>query len=838
MNPESITGTCRQCNLASPDLMLVGCGCCLHVSCTPLALICSSASNSGGIPSPVTEPLDCPVCHCGTVNGIELFPLSMADLEIAIDMRSKGLDDTSKKRPRDDDTYHQIQAESSYWLLNNRARTRSDHHNHRTGRWSNEEVAFVDALVAGFDRGELTLPYGLRLNEFLGDMLLCKSSRLTKKMKNASLSSRSYTFGSLAATTQVGPSLAVLQHQFLRSLSWVPMHLELRFNMVKLWRTYFSNLCLQVGYELLDARRWLSSLDDMEARAADADDYVRKARRRRLGSALRNDVGNTASSGVFIGGRPANETTPGQVNSMAQGGPFKPITFSHDGPSCEPFMAVISDASENADMDEMDMLVNALDASMKPRSGSMDWNEFDNCSLDEQNIEPLPQLNEAPDILGDCGPFLDQVIQYMEAEQGPFAHADIWVPSSVDGNGNGNGQGDVTRLYHAGHATRSDINSTLALQLHEYGVYSTNFSFSSGVGLPGRVFGTGRPSWETRVNEQDPVIFERTGGAKIYGVKTALGIPLESPSVGRMVLAFYSTKEITSNPVLIDKYVSIFGKLMPEPKWQLVIDVGSDANYSNGSSGSGAAFEALLMDTPRNPCPLTQPPVSRTVPDTNTTAIPNWKNYKTPPLAPQSAPSAMLWQRQSTSPQMSLENADDEQRIANLLGQYMPVIREHSPGSGGESLLIQHFISLRLLLLRSSDQRSKVEQDLLHILIKSFRGYSNDNRRSGAELAALLAKDWMFLLVNYLPVSPVLSTAGKTIMEQPHQCHILAAPSLTSTMGLGALAPPPLGHSYPSNHLMTNSFVTMQHYQHPSDEQRDRRVSDDEIPPVNILAEL
>lgn len=358
--------------------------------------------------------------------------MSFSDLERAIELRQQCAQAAvtasadSKKRGRDEEAiYHQIQAESSFLLLNH-TRTSSEHVNHRTGRWSNEEVAFVDALVLAFDLGTLPLPHGIKLNEFLGDMLLCKSSRLTKKMKNAKLSTRSYTLGLFdSRNSQVCTTLAPLQEQFLHSVTSEPMQLELRFNMVKMWRTHFSNLCLQVGYESLDARLWLSSLEEMEARAADAEDYVRKARRRRMGLALRNDVGSSASSGVFIAGRPANETTPAEVTSnanIALHHPPKTVSTITDTSSTT-FHAEVSDSSEQPDQDDMDMLADVFGTSIRPRSDSMDFSIGDNFD-DYFNDQLAPQCNDAMEPLGDCGPFLDYVIQYMEKEQSPFDHVD------------------------------------------------------------------------------------------------------------------------------------------------------------------------------------------------------------------------------------------------------------------------------------------------------------------------------------------------------------------------------------------------------------------------------
>ena len=786
--------------------------------------------------------------------------MNFSDLERAIELRQQCAQAAitasadTKKRGRDEEAiYHQIQAESSFLLLNH-TRTSSEHVNHRTGRWSNEEVAFVDDLVLAFDLGTLPLPHGIKLNEFLGDMLLCKSSRLTKKMKNAKLSTRSYTLGLLdSRNSQLCTTFASLQDQFLHSVASEPMQLELRFNMVKLWRTHFSNLCLQVGYESLDARLWLSSLEEMEARAADAEDYVRKARRRRMGLALRNDVGSTASSGVFIAGRPANETTPAEVSSNANIVPHHPPkNVSTVTDSTTPtFHAEVSDSSEQPDQDDMDMLADVFGTSIRPRSDSMDFSigdDFDDYFHDQL----APQSNDAMEPLGDCGPFLDYVIQYMEKELSPFDHVDVWAPSYVNHKGIGVSQeGDSLRLYHAGHATRSDINSTLAFQLNEYGVYSTNFSFAPGVGLPGRVYNLGQASWENQVSEADPVYFERAGGAKIYGVKTALGIPLECATIGRMILGMYSSNDIKADPCLIERYAADIAKWTPKPKWKLVIDLGSGSSAvkaSEDTSQTIARVTASVHFPPSVPQVLSErsmmnPLLSPASLGRNVTVNPSWRTVNsTPPIVPQPCPSTMSWQLLTSSPQ-NMISEDEEQCVATLLGQHIPMSSSISHGHGDESSLLPHFMSLRLLLLRSVDRRSTEEQDLLNILLRSFRCYSKDNHRSGAELAFLLAKDWMFLASSLTPITaspnPVMGT--QTRLEQ-HSCHIFAAPNLSTHSRTGAPlqphAPSTFGSLVSLGSLQSiDAIASLQHHAHSRHPQQgERRVSED-IFHANIVEE-
>jgi len=283
---------------------------------------------------------------------------------------------------------------------------RSDQRNNRTGRWSSEEVALVDALVSAFDHGTLTMPHGVKLHEFLGDLLLCKSSRLTKKMKNAKLNTRSYTFSSSVVAGGTGfPAITLLQEQFLHSLFSDPaMHSELQFNMIKQWRTHFFNLCLQVGYELLDSKRWVASLEPLTT-MNDCDHVVRK---RRL---------------------------------------LNPVPTSHDAIAAAPasnnsLIAMVSDASEEQpDQEDMDLLVDALGAASRSRVGSIDsttpmrsrltsmdfsvdgrsrLQSIDLAMLEAYDASSL-SFSSAQQGNEGANPeraFLDQIMQYMEAN--PF----------------------------------------------------------------------------------------------------------------------------------------------------------------------------------------------------------------------------------------------------------------------------------------------------------------------------------------------------------------------------------------------------------------------------------
>jgi hypothetical protein len=149
-------------------------------------------------------------------------------------------------------------------------------------------------------------------------------------------------------------------------------------------------------------------------------------------------------------------------------------------------------------------------------------------------------------------PFLAKVTAYLQRHGVPFEHMDVWVPSLVPGTE----EPPVSaRLTYAGSATTDKIvgedgktsrslTAEEKFRLDAFGDYSQRFSFdvglSHGSGLPGRVYESGRHTWEQGVHNASHNRFERRGGALQFGIKTAVAIPIASPTTGRLVVMLYS----------------------------------------------------------------------------------------------------------------------------------------------------------------------------------------------------------------------------------------------------------------------------------------------------------
>jgi hypothetical protein len=363
----------------------------------------------------------------------------------------------------------------------------------RTGRWTPEEMAYCDMLVTKFNAGLLPLLDGTKLNDFLAGMLKSKQSRLTKKMKNAKLSTKCYSrkVGYLQSTEDA-KNFAQVESDFFASIPCTMERAEIRFHMQKEWRELFSSYCVEVG-QPLDADKWMSSVDELDRRMSQAKDAARMARRKKMmGYALSQDSKNP-DQGVFI----EQSTTT------------------------------------NSTFDEAADVLKML---------------FNDGAAGEQSAGPKQAAAAAS--AGrrmQNAPFLGKMISYMQRHAVPFEHVDAWVPSFVPVQGSSESK---CRLCFAGSATTEvQIGSngqSFAMPNDDrfdwlaFGEYSQKFSFDVGCGLPGRVYQHGVPSWEQNVENAPPQHFERCGGAAQWGIKTVVAIPIPSPSVGRIVVLLYS----------------------------------------------------------------------------------------------------------------------------------------------------------------------------------------------------------------------------------------------------------------------------------------------------------
>ena len=403
----------------------------------------------------------------------------------------------------------------------------------RTGRWTQEETAFCDKMIALFKGGQFPITEGVKLNDFLANMLKSKQSRLTKKMKNAKLSSVNFSnreghiFDPMEAR-----SFSELEDQFFNSIQDHLERAEIKFHMQKEWRELFSSFCTHMG-QPLDENAWLSSIEEMERRVTLAKDAARMTRRKIMtGYALNHDSQN-ADAGVYI------EKTEAELQAAQT---FEPLLLNHGAGV---------PASENED--SPCVLYDDVGCEYPDSLGGL--------TPEQLSVE----LNGKTSMLH-ASPFMSRIMAYVKRHKVPFEHVDVWVPSFVpddDPNSksdskcrlcfSGSATSDVEILGENGTISAQEISKDVQFHLNAFGDYSQKFSFDVGCGLPGRVYQSGIPTWEQSVNVAPNTYFERSGAAQQWGIKTVVGIPITSPNVGRVVVVFYSRHDRPKDQDLVSR---------------------------------------------------------------------------------------------------------------------------------------------------------------------------------------------------------------------------------------------------------------------------------------------
>ena len=250
-----------------------------------------------------------------------------------------------------------------------------------------------------------------------------------------------------------------------------------------------------------------------------------------------------------------------------------------------------------------------------------------------------------------------------------------------------------------------------------FGQYSSKFSFSSGYGLPGRVFQSGIAAWEQFVANAPPEMFERRGGAIQFGIKTALGLPIECDTVGRIVLVLYSKHNREKDEELVNRMVKDVRLFNPCPRWKLVVDVGGTTDSSPSSQ-----------------------------------------------LPPQTLPIAGLSGGQgfvSASNNLAGSNRNDEiMNLVTLLQEFMPSDQQSLFGAHLNSIM-----SLRMILLRT--HRSSGEEQLVDMMLVLFKSYIAAGR-TRQDIVTLLTRDYEFhihqMTVQSHPMD--ISTATDQLVQQ------------------------------------------------------------------------
>jgi len=665
--------------------------------------------------------LICPSCHTAPVESISLIPLPANKFEEASRLR--------EQNPPSDSSVSGYSRPS--WKKRDSANPTLANMSpiSRTGRWSTAESSLVDKLIESFDAGLLPLPQGIKLKDFLCTLLLCRTSRLTKKLKHEKISSRSYrSIGAQGGSTssKAGADIQRAQALFLQTLEPAWMQTELRLNMSRCWREQFEKFCLQEGFRPLDTTEWNTSLNNILI--LHSEDSL-EAKQKRLKHALSDDMSAAAKSGFDAGKNLSQElrlilkkkeSHQANQSALVQDRLRNLDSVAKDlESSCSRVKFRDKETLRHVSSfgSFVDLLTDPIDSKSQLTTTS------EQSEYDTQGGRELTKGDFRQDVMEDSKPtskqaidgIIDSVVKEAFAEGGEnskflrrfsnfltsihlnFQHCDMWVPTESTGSEATGGQ---VRLINAGHITfkrsndPSHVTNFCATPLSEFGVYSQTFSFAPSSGLPGRVFASGQSIWMNHVSEATVQEFGLVGGARMYGVRTAVGLHVPT-STGTLVVVLYSTADLTRDIIVENQCMNFFRQLNPTPKWHLSIDVADDETKGKAPQLQGQAYAYQSSSS----CIIPPSPVTNGSKET-----------------------------------LCLMN---ERSLATLLGNHV--------SSGND--VADSSMTLRFLLLRHPSCRSITETKQVNIIMSKYKKYVGESY-SDDDIARTIYHDWKKILAT------------------------------------------------------------------------------------------
>jgi hypothetical protein len=276
----------------------------------------------------------------------------------------------------------------------------------------------------------------------------------------------------------------------------------------------------------------------------------------------------------------------------------------------------------------------------------------------------------------------------------------------------------------------------------------------------------------------DPKIFERAGGAGVYGVKTGVGIPMSSGLVGRLVLCLYSLQDLPLDAEMLTKLQQDLSMYCPKPTWKLVVEVDSESMSSSKSvSSSGPPTGTVGTASGTTLLTLTEHSDHREQRSDSMSVNSNVSNNDH---------SAQPVQHQAQSQRgMEIE-------IAKLLTDFLPGASLPGPMTDTDDGLLPFYMSLRLLLLRDPDRRSNEENNKLDVIRRSYEGFLTSTNRTNRDIADLIVRDWRFLKTNGGDPTP------STPLGTAHQSMFMNEPTVVTYASSGAPARVPFALGDPN----------------------------------------
>lgn len=177
-------------------------------------------------------------------------------------------------------------------------------------------------------------------------------------------------------------------------------------------------------------------------------------------------------------------------------------------------------------------------------------------------------------------------------------------------------------------------------------------------------------------------------------MKTVVGIPVPSPTVGRIVVVIYSHHDRNKDQEMVGRLYAEFKKLIPSPKWKLVVDIGSKSTQNQA-------------------------------------------------IATTSSQEAHRNENGNTEQGKETSEGNQLQKLIGILGEHMPL----DPSSPNINNL-SGYMSCRLMLLKP--MRTPQEAEIASTLLNSYTAYLSSGRPE-SDIAMMIARDFIFLKQQLQP---------------------------------------------------------------------------------------
>ena len=644
----------------------------------------------------------------------------------------------------------------------------------RTGRWTSEEVEYVNALIEAFDSGLLMIVDGTKLHDFLTKMLKCKLSRLTKKFKRANFT-RCYAFSGKVDDNRaiqfeaIRKKLAQTFEPFVSSQPIFAMQAELKLVSSSQWRKYLVEFCLkQLGTSLdnfIGAEEYLRSIDELDRRI----EYHAKERKKRR----KLDVTSGKTRSCDNISRLASSPTLATVGSATE---IKLGSEDMEPVPAEPI--IVSSNSVVSFVDEELFVADGNDAESKAETIDDEFLFLWGLRDGEEDVvvtdDEFQSLGEISDCQGGSmspvHPFLAKLEEFVTSNALPFEYMDFWMPSFDE---------EEVRLIFGGSVVPACCEGDP--QLVNFAEFSSKFDFEPDVCLPGRVYASGRPCWEQAVQFAAPSHFLRVEGAALAGIQTAVGIPVSCEAVGTLVVCFFSRVNLDRDDALVSRLWKDLNGLNSISQWAL--DIDDVHNFDVLDAAGPVEYPSAEVEQQRNQAGISA------------------ADAGAKPVEKETSISAPLLMNNCET----VSTGSAKKDLLNLLTKHIPVTT--STSSQEEVMILNGFMLLRMLLLRSESVLSAQDLEATQVICVSYELYAKMNKWSRKDLSHVIVREFMFLNPSGTGMS-LFSAPANEIWRGKNSSPCLNAPMPFALPSMN-LPPASFSHSFPvPTKIQTSSLET------------------------------